>query len=222
MKLLELLIALALSAMLWLIIDTVYSGLWRTRTHLEQSHEALATRQLPQQLFGHVLYHAGNLGCRAVSDGVAIKAPAHIPDSFFIHQGKALRLFNNELWVHETLSHQIILHETVGTHTVLSPPQFEALSDWLLVSDCLSAELVPYGGTPMQTYQAPVFVTPILIYRWYLKNETLYRQQVYPALPAQPVFSPLKAWHWEKGEALMRLTWDKDVFVFETRNSSCY
>lgn len=223
MKLLELLIALTLSAILWVIMDTVYSGLWQTRTHLEQSHDELTARQLPVQWFDRLLYHAGHLGCRALHDGIVIKAPTHVPNIFFIHQSKAIDIKQNELWVHETLSHQIVLTEPVNPNTILSVPQFAEKSDWLIISDCLSAELVPEGGITMQSYQPPVYLVPVLVCRWYLKGETVYRQQMYPQQSAQPVFSPVKAWRWqEEANHLLRLSWEvfsyKDDFIFELRN----
>jgi hypothetical protein len=209
-------IALALSVMLLLVLDKMISNVWLTRKNLEEAQENLRLRSMPAQLFSNMIYHAGNLGCRSVRDGIIIKTPDNIPNSFFIHQGKAIQVINNELWVHETLSNREVVHYSI-------PEGFQNKTDWILISDCQGAELLPSGGKTVQSYDPPIYLNPIMITRWIIKNQTLSRQQIYPSEGSQPVLTPVEAWEWRHLENLLELRWkidgDWETFVFEKGNT---
>lgn len=222
-SLLELLIALALASALFLVIDTVYSGLWLTRAKLDRMHDSYRLRRLPEQLFADLLYHAGHLGCRAVGEGISIQMPSTYPEPFFIHTGAALKTDGQNLWVQDTLSQQIVLNKKFAVGDTLTPVSLAGVSDWLLISDCNTAETVPYGGTLKQAYDGPVYISPVVIQRWYLKNKTLYRQQIYPYQSSVPIESGVVNWSWARNGKLISLEWgleaQQDLFEFELGNS---
>jgi hypothetical protein len=209
-------IALALSANLFLVLDKMMSNIWLTRKNLEDAQENVRLRSMPSQLFSDMIYHAGNLGCRSVRDGIVIKAPANIPSDFFIHQGKAIQIVNNELWVHETLSDREILEHPI-------PEGFQNKNDWILISDCHGAELIPYGGKTVQSYSPPIYIHSIVMTRWIVKNKTLSRQQIYPVQGSQPVLTSVEAWEWRDLGNLLELRWKIDgeweTFLFEQGNT---
>lgn len=224
-SLLEMLVALALSAILLLVIDKLMVSLWVTRNLLEKAQESERLRNLPIQLFSASLFHAGNLGCRAIKDGIEVKTPAQIPEIFFIHLKKAIKLEGNTLLIHETLDHQMTLNQSIEEGEMLSPEGFLPLSDWILISDCERAELIHHGGRTTQVYQPPVTVSPVVITRWSFKNKTVSRQQVYPAQPSQPVVSEVEGWGWKAMDKLIELRWKIDgiweEYLFELGNTSC-
>lgn len=222
-SLLELLISLFISAILFLVVDKLYVNLWLTRKTLEQAQERHRLRELPQQLFADQLFHAGHLGCRAINDGIEIKTPANIPDSFFIHQHRAVLMMAHELSVHETYNQAITLNHPLPANSLVQPQSLKDKSDWILISDCHNAELVLYGGQSVQAYEPPIYLIPVIIYRWYLNGDILYRQQVYPKISAQPVVDGIESWQWERVDTMLRLRWKVsdtwDEFLFELGNA---
>lgn len=222
-SLMELLIALSLSAVLFLVIDKVMASLWVTRKLLEQSQQKEYLRAMPQQLFADLIFHAGHLGCRSVKDNMDIKTPAQHPDIFFIQDGEALRILGDELWVHETRSHQLTEFMPIPEGEIIKPQGFKEKSDWLLISDCEHAELLPYGGRTTQAYEPPITLIPMMVYRWTVKNQNITRQQVYPNSPSQPVLGSVDTWIWEGSGNLLILRWRSsdawEKLVFERGNS---
>jgi prepilin-type N-terminal cleavage/methylation domain-containing protein len=218
-SLLELMIALGLSAILFVTMDSIYASLWLTRATLEKQHDIQRGRQLPQSVFADQIFHAGYLGCRSVSDGIKIITPEKIPESFFIQNGQALHSEGGKLVVHDTRNHGVLLTSPIEENTRLAPVELKNKSDWLLISDCASAELLPYGGQTRLSYQPPVHLFPVIIQGWSIKNKTLYAEQIYPPMQAQPMLSSVGDWQWERFGSLLRLAWQGDIWVFELGNS---
>jgi prepilin-type N-terminal cleavage/methylation domain-containing protein len=218
-SLLELMIALALSAILFFTVDSVYASLWKTRTLLEKEHEAQRARQLIQAVFSDPLFHAGILGCRSVKDGISIRTKKNMPNSFFIQEGEAVRVESGQLKVHETHGRGVMLQGPVPENSTIAPAELRSLSDWLLISDCFSAELLPYGGKTELGYQSPIYVFPVIIQAWSIRNNTLYTEQVYPPKQAQPMLDGVTPWEWTRFGSLLRLVWQEELWIFELGNS---
>lgn len=219
LSLLELMIALALSVIIFLSIDSIYAGLWQTRASLQKEQEMQRGRQLIHSVFAEKIFHAGYLGCRALRDGLRIHAPARLPLDFFIQEGKSWKLQQQAFMLHETFDQGIQLNEPLVEQSRLAPAELSEKSDWLLVSDCDSAELVPFAGQIVQSYKPPVYIFPVIIKRWYVKNQTIYAQQVYPPQQAQPMHTPADPWLWEQQGSLLHLLWQGDQWVFELGNN---
>jgi hypothetical protein len=221
--LLELVISLAISALLWIVLDRLYLSIWKTRTLIEQGQDRMVQQQLPNHLFSHLLFHAGNLGCRALRDGLEIKTSSALPADFFLHKGKAVQINEQQLWVQEI--NPELMHEEIPEGTVLQPKALLGKSDWLLISDCAGAEVIPYGGFVSRAYLAPVTLSPVLLRTWFVKNQVLYRQTLTPFSSPQPVLSGLVDWHWEKEGEGLKLSWTLNEetleYHFELGNSPC-
>jgi hypothetical protein len=74
-----------------------------------------------------------------------------------------------------------------------------------------------------QTYFPPVTISPVLITRWTVNNQTLSKQSIYPPSSSQPVLTGVEAWEWNRLNHVLSLRWKIDgiweAFVFELGNS---